>query len=83
MQYVRLTFKPAGAARRRTVWAKRLSKMNNNGPFAGATAFSRINKYGEEPDDKTEFILVNLDKDDAKVVPARMNLHYGMLELEE
>ena len=73
--YVKLTFQPAGAAKPRTTWAiERPSK----GRFL---RFCVCDKEGvTDAGDRMELILVSRDES-YTARPARMNLHYGELEV--
>ena len=74
-EYVRLSFTPIGG-KRRTVWAQ-VGKAG-----ARARMFFLVDKYGDEPRDRRELIIVAADGSDSVVRPARWNLHYGELELD-
>ena len=83
--YVRLTFRPAGATRRTTVWAVVVRRSEKR------TTYLACNKEGETSADggvgpngelieKNHLIVVG-DETDNVERPARLNLHYGELEL--
>ena len=75
--YVKLTFQPSGATKPRTTWAiERPSK----GRFL-FLCFCVCDKEGvTDAGDRMELILVSRDEC-YTARPARMNLHYGELEL--
>ena len=85
--YVRLTYKPAGATRSTTVWAV----VVRRGPTR--TTYLQCDREGETEKDngrgpKGEYIvqkhlIVASNETDATEKPARLNLHYGELELKE
>jgi hypothetical protein len=70
--YVRLTFRPAGHRRRRTVWA---IYSTNKG---GIATFWRVNAEGEQPDPQE--LIVSTVKE-IEVTPAVMSRKYATLML--
>jgi hypothetical protein len=64
-RYVRLTFKPHGSTKRRTVWAER----------AGHNKFWVINRQSQRPEPQ-ELVLTGGQH---TLQPAVMSRHYGML----
>lgn len=74
-RYVRLTFRPAGATRRRTIWALQESER----------CYRRVNRDGSIWQRETsttvqeEVVLVTPTK--ATVRPAGVSLQYGTLEV--
>jgi hypothetical protein len=69
-EYVRLTFKPAGAKRSRTVWAERSTRSK--------LMFWTVNAEGERPDPE-ELIVVGAT--DHRAIPATMSKKYAWLML--
>lgn len=65
--YVRLTFRPHGAKRNRTVWAEKIR----------ANTFWVVTRNGERPESQ-ELVLTGGEHTER---PAIMNLHYATLEL--
>jgi hypothetical protein len=79
--YVRLTFMPAGATRRRTVWAEEV--RNKGGALVSPDKLARfwkVNKEGERPEPQ-ELIIVRLTDPSVLTEPAVMSHHYGRLVL--
>jgi len=82
--YVRITFLPHGAKRRRTTWAVKLKESGDR------VTYLACDKYGETeqdmgmkdgiPVERKELILCL--KSEVKEQPARMDLTYAELELE-
>ena len=74
--YVRLTFRPAGAKRNRTVWAQ-LGYEARRGDKA---SFWVVNREGERPEPQ-ELIIAGLNEPTTTMKPAIMSRKYGMLML--
>lgn len=77
-EYVRLTFKPAGAKRRRTVWAIKVTD------FIYRVCDIEGTDYTEPKAGVERYEIIVLAKGDTAVIqPARMNLKYAQLEVVE
>lgn len=75
-EYVRLTFLPAGAARRRTVWAIKVNASTFRVCDVEGT------DYTEPRPGVERYELIKLAPlDDATIKPARMDLKYARLEV--
>jgi hypothetical protein len=72
--FVRISFKPHGATRKRTCWAKKTDRK----PGDRIVSYWRVDKYGEEPEPR-ELIMGIAGQITER--PAIMNKHYAMLEL--
>lgn len=71
LPYVRLTYLPAGAKRRRTVWAEQASPR----------AYWVCNREGARPEPQV-LVLVSGKEPELQVAPALMSKHYAMLFVE-
>lgn len=80
--YVRLTFLPAGVKKKRTVWAKILKRGKLN-------TYLVVDKEGSAVEKRTakgfarEVVAALPRSKTTKERPARMNLHYGELQITE
>ena len=80
-EYVRLTYKPAGATRAMTVWARVMRRD------ADRVTYKQVSVEGDETfgegteasPEQTRLIVAT--PAEVRERPARMNLHYGMLEV--
>ncbi len=74
--YVRLTFRPAGAKRDRTVWAIK----------QGPGRYTRCDRGGDTdlsaPEGVSRIEVILTAPGEGKEVPARMNLTYALLETD-
>jgi len=71
--YVRVTFTPAGGARRRTIWGLKIKE---------GSEFVQYRVYTKDGEMRDEIVFAKKGKDLVEL-PARMNLHYGEFELAE
>ena len=83
--YVRLTFLPNKAKRRRTTWAVRLKETGDRVTYLACDKYGETEKVaGTDPSgipiERKELILCLKSEVDER--PARMNLVYAELELE-
>ncbi len=72
--YVRLTFLPAGAKRKRTTWAEVASNRN------GRLCFWACNRNGDRPE-PNELIITTARE--VTVLPAVMSRYYAMVMLPD
>lgn len=84
-KYVRLTFMPAGSKRPRTIWALPRGKRGRSRIFEVTNKEGDVRPKSHYKRDGTlvdvlELVIVS-SKDVVKMEPARMNLHYGWLEV--
>jgi hypothetical protein len=84
-RYVRLTFRPAGALRRTTVWAVVVKSSPTRSTYLVCDKEGETVKDGGlgpkgEWIEKIHFVIVGGETDRTER-PARLNLHYGELEV--
>ena len=71
--YAKLTFRPAGPKTSRTVWVRPAGELNKK----GIRIFRVVDREGERQNE----LIVLTSNDILSLRPAKMNLHYGELEV--